>query len=95
MSNTLDDMHDTLERGRESYSPHILTLLEHRIDACRTILRELKESLSSVSLDLAPVHERLISIFRSISAASTGPRVSDPKTQTFISAIDVDLVPTL
>ena len=79
MSHTLNDMHDTLERGKESYSPHMLTLLEHRIDACRTILRELKASLANMSSDLVPVHERLISIFRSISAASTATRVSDPE----------------
>lgn len=83
IGHTLDNMQDTLERGGETYSPHVLTLLEHRIDACRTILRELKASLSNMSPGLVPVHERLISIFRSISAASTGQTVSDPKIQMF------------
>lgn len=87
---TLDDMQETLERGGNTYSPHILTLLEHRIDACRTILDELKASISNLSPDLAPIHERLISIFRSISAASTAPKVSDPHIEKYsMSKINV------
>ena len=72
---TLDSMQETLKRGSESYSPHLLTLLEHRLDTCRMILSELKVSLVGLSPELAPVHERLVSILRSISAANTRQKV--------------------
>lgn len=69
-------MQDTLQRGKETYSPHLLTLLENRLDTCRDILIELQASLAGLSPALTPVHERLVSILRSISAANTRQKVS-------------------
>lgn len=74
-THTLDSMQDTLNRGKESYSPHLLTLLENRLNTCRIILGELLDSLAGLSPELAPVHERLVSILRSISAANTRQKV--------------------
>ncbi|MCJ1269001.1 hypothetical protein MMC22_008889 [Lobaria immixta] len=70
-THTLDSMQETLRRGEESYSPHLLILLENRLDTCRMILADLKASLADLSPELTPVHERLVSILRSISAANT------------------------
>ncbi|KAL9073188.1 MAG: hypothetical protein Q9161_003020 [Pseudevernia consocians] len=70
-SHTLDKMQDTLQRGKETHSPHLLTLLDNRLNTCRNILAELQASLADLSPALAPVHERLVSILRSISAANT------------------------
>lgn len=72
---TLDSMQETLRRGEENYSPHLLTLLENRMNTCRMILSDLKASLADLSPELTPVHERLVSILRSISAANTRQKV--------------------
>lgn len=68
-------MQDTLQRGKETYSPHLLTLLENRLNTCRNILAELQATLADLSPALTPVHERLVSILRSISAANTRQKV--------------------
>lgn len=74
-SHTLDKMQDTVKRGKETYSQALLTLLENRIETCRSILAELQASLADLSPVLTPVHERLVSILRSISAANTRSKV--------------------
>ena len=68
-------MQETVAKGKETYSPHLLTLLEHRTDTCRNILAELQGSFANLSPELTPVHERLVSILRSISAANTRSKV--------------------
>ena len=68
-------MQDTLQRGKETYSPHLLKLLDNRLNTCRNILAELQTSLADLSPALTPVHERLVSILRSISAANTRQKV--------------------
>ena len=69
---TVEQMHDIVQRGKENdYSPQLLTLLEGRLDACRNQLSHLHEHLSNLSLELAPTHEKLISILRSVAAANT------------------------
>ncbi|KAL9042187.1 MAG: hypothetical protein Q9180_000767 [Flavoplaca navasiana] len=67
----LDSMQETLKRGEESYSPHLLKLLRHRLDTCRQLLSDLQSSLADLSPELTPTYERLVSILRSISAANT------------------------
>jgi hypothetical protein len=74
-SHTLDKMQDAVARGKETYSQALLTLLENRIESCRTILAELQASLADLSPALTPVHEQLVSILRSISAANTRSKV--------------------
>ncbi|KAI4202185.1 MAG: hypothetical protein LQ350_002700 [Teloschistes chrysophthalmus] len=76
VSQALDSMQETLRRGSDSHSPHLLKLLGNRLDTCRSILGELKSSLGDLSMELTPVYERLVSILRSISAANTRQKVS-------------------
>ena len=68
-------MGQTLHRGTDTYSPHMIAILETRLDACHKTLAELKASLVSLSPELTPVHEKLVSILRSISAANTRSKV--------------------
>ena len=82
ISQTLDRMQLTLERGRETYSPHLMTLLEHRLDTCRKILTELQATLAHLSPALHPVYERLVSILRSIAAANSRQKVIVATTHT-------------
>ena len=71
----LNDMQETLKRGKQTHSPHLLTLLENRIKTCRSILAELQLTVSDLSPELTPTHEKLVSILRSISAANTRSKV--------------------
>ena len=74
-SHALDSMQETLKRGEESHSPHLLKLLRHRLDTCRQLLSDLQSSLADLSPELTPTYERLVSILRSISAANTRQKV--------------------
>ena len=71
----LDDMQESLQRGKDKHSPHLLTLLSNRLTTCRGILEQLQISLAGLSPELTPTHERLVSILRSISAANTRTKV--------------------
>ncbi|MCJ1298610.1 hypothetical protein MMC08_001400 [Hypocenomyce scalaris] len=83
ISHTFDSMRETLQRGKETYSPHLLTLLQNRLDSCRNLLSELQEPLASLSPTLTPVHEKLVSILRSISAANTRQKFPVAEVQGF------------
>ncbi|KAL8957284.1 MAG: hypothetical protein Q9193_005401 [Seirophora villosa] len=75
LSQKLASMQETLKRGKASHSPHLLKLLENRLDTCRHLLSELQSSLADLSPQLIPVYERLVSILRSVSAANTRQKV--------------------
>ncbi|MCJ1340111.1 hypothetical protein MMC09_005405 [Bachmanniomyces sp. S44760] len=77
LNHTFDDMRETVTRGKNTYSPHLVTLLENRLTSCQKIVDELQATLATLSPDLTPIHQRLISILRSISAANT--RMKFPK----------------
>ncbi|KAF2840713.1 hypothetical protein M501DRAFT_971006 [Patellaria atrata CBS 101060] len=67
----------TLQKYRECitrcdhYSPHLLTLLETRIEVCQNILSELQQKISSMTSELSPTYEKLVSILRCLSACNT------------------------
>ena len=73
-------MRETLQRGKDSYSPHLLTLLENRLDTCHLILEELYRRLKDLSPELVPTHEKLVSILRSMAACNTRNTVREPTT---------------
>ncbi|CAF9931876.1 MAG: hypothetical protein HETSPECPRED_008206 [Heterodermia speciosa] len=79
----LDDMQETLQRGKETHSPHLLTLLANQLTTCRGILEQLRISLAGLSPELTPTHERLVSILRSISAANTRTKFPASEVQGF------------
>ncbi|KAL8879593.1 MAG: hypothetical protein Q9198_002831, partial [Flavoplaca austrocitrina] len=82
-SHALDSMQETLKRGEESHSPHLLKLLRHRLDTCRQLLSDLQSSLADLSPELTPTYERLVSILRSISAANTRQKFPKGEIQGF------------
>lgn len=71
----LGDCRRYLERGKDSYSPHLLTLLESRIRLSETILEELELNLSQLTEDLRPKYDKLVSILRSLSACNIRSKV--------------------
>ncbi|OJJ89596.1 uncharacterized protein ASPGLDRAFT_266840 [Aspergillus glaucus CBS 516.65] len=76
ITKTLADMRQTLERGRQTYSPALLKLLESRIQQCEWHLESLQKGLSILAPELAPTHETLVSILRSTSAVNTRSKFS-------------------
>jgi hypothetical protein len=82
----LDHITHTLENIREivkaaaaksTYSPKLLTLLTNRVNVCQASLDKLLSRLGRLKADLPKIHEKLISILRSISAANTRTKVRD------------------
>ncbi|MCJ1361534.1 hypothetical protein MMC16_000634 [Acarospora aff. strigata] len=71
INHTCDSMRETLERGKETYSPHLLTLLQNRLDKCQVTLSDLRKPLANLSSELTPLHEKLVSILRSMAAANS------------------------
>ena len=45
------------------------------MDVCRKLLTELQRSLADLSPNLTPVHEKLVSLLRSIAAANSRAKV--------------------
>ena len=75
ISNNLTKWRGTIERGRDTHAPHMLTLLEARIDVCEATLHELQESLSRLDPPMWNTYEKLVSILRSLSACNTRSKV--------------------
>lgn len=69
----LSEYRQSIQRGKEAgcYDPHLLTLLEARLDVCDAVLAELKAILSHLTPDLAPTYEKLVSILRTLSSDNT------------------------
>lgn len=68
-----------LDRGKESYSPHLLTLLEARIQVCEETLARLELAQSHLTPDLTPKYEKLVSILRSLCGCNTRSKVREHK----------------
>ncbi|KAJ5852019.1 uncharacterized protein N7529_011404 [Penicillium soppii] len=76
ITKTLESTHETLERGRNTYSPALLTLLENRLEQCEISLKKLQKGLAALAPPLAQTHETLVSILRSTSAVNTRSKFS-------------------
>ena len=69
------DYRDLVSRGTDRYSPHLLTLLEARIDICQKLVAEMQEMLGRIEPDLRPTYEKLVSILRSLSGCNVKSKV--------------------
>jgi hypothetical protein len=58
-----------------TYSPKLITLLSNRIEVCQALLSNLQNRLDRLGGELPTIHEKLISILRSISLANTRSKV--------------------
>lgn len=73
----LDHITHTLGKLREitkkesDHSPKLVTLVSNRIDVCQHTLDELIARLGRLHGDMPKIHEKLISILRSLSLANT------------------------
>ncbi|GIK02560.1 hypothetical protein Aspvir_006616 [Aspergillus viridinutans] len=76
ITKTLTNMKETVERGRDAYSPALMTLLESRLEQCQLKLDKLRSGLEAMNPELAPTHETLVSVLRSTAAANTRSKFS-------------------
>ncbi|CRG85330.1 UPF0662 protein [Talaromyces islandicus] len=76
ISKTLGSMREAIERGKDIHSPHLLTLLESRLQQCHISLDTLYKGLKPLASELVPLHETLVSILRSTSAVNTRSKFS-------------------
>ena len=92
----LDHVTHTLERLRgivknaeadSSYSPKLVTHLSNRLSVCQGLLDQLLGRLGRLTHDLPAIHEKLISILRSISLANTRAKVGSKLLETTLEVL--------
>ncbi|KAL9052062.1 MAG: hypothetical protein Q9162_005633 [Coniocarpon cinnabarinum] len=79
----LTKIEESVELGRPHHHDVILTLLEARIATCRETLKELRQMLAPIPEDLMPLHEKLVSILRSLSGCNTRSKFPTHEVQDF------------
>jgi hypothetical protein len=72
----IEEWESSIHRTKDNHSPHLITLLEARIDVCKTTLKELRSHLSRLDPQMLETYQKLVSILRSLSACNTRSRVS-------------------
>jgi hypothetical protein len=75
VSGTIQNLRQNVRNAEASYSPILLTLLSNRLDVCQSLLSNLLLRLGRLEDGLPEIHEKLISILRSISLANTRSKV--------------------
>lgn len=76
ISQHIEQWQASVTQGEDAHSPHLLTLLNARIDVCRERLHELQTSLSKLDPEMMGTYEKLVSILRSLSYCNTRTKVS-------------------
>ena len=78
----LDSMYKTLDRlggivykSGPNNSPYLSELLGKRVELCKSRIEELQKRLDRLAEPLQEIHEKLISILRSMSLANTKAKV--------------------
>ena len=75
MASTLGELDQVLTSTSAAHSPYLVELLANRQELCKTSLAALRKELECLEEPLPAVHEKLISILRSMSLANTKPKV--------------------
>lgn len=75
MAHTLSTLEDILRNTNEKHSPYMVELLGNREKLCKQSLDNLRTELATLDGPLREVHEKLISILRSMSSANTKAKV--------------------
>lgn len=71
IEHNLDKVKRIVEKGRTQHNEQVVLLLDARIANCQATLAELQLTLSQLSPELTPIHEKLVSILRSLSGLNT------------------------
>jgi len=78
MAQTLEKLSDIVKNADAHHSPYLVELLQKRVELCQESIQNLQKKLDRLGDPLPAVHEKLISILRSMSLANTRSRVSIP-----------------
>ncbi|KAK3377712.1 hypothetical protein B0H63DRAFT_435935 [Podospora didyma] len=81
ISNTLSNLDSILKNPNSAHSPYMVELLSKRVELCKTSLANLKKKLGQWEEPLPTIHEKLISILRSMSLASTKAKFHESEVQ--------------
>lgn len=76
LQHTLDNMERSLDHGKETYSPYLLDRIRYRLKICQGLLQGLRDFLKTLSPEMVPTWEKLVSILRSIAALNTRSKFS-------------------
>ncbi|KAL2888882.1 UPF0662 protein [Ceratocystis lukuohia] len=77
ITHTLKKLTQYIENGRDSHDPIVLDLLLKRTGLCKEMLKSLQAKQEPLGEPLPAIHEKLISILRSISLANTRSKFSN------------------
>ncbi len=75
MSHTLGTLDGILKNANSQHSPYLVELLANREELCKASLVKLRQQLDKLPVPLRAIHEKLISILRSMSLANTKIKV--------------------
>lgn len=75
VAHTIENLSEIVSNSHGKYSPKLVTLLANRLDVCRELCSNLQQRLERLDPGLTEIHEKIISILRSISAANTKAKV--------------------
>ncbi|RDW60866.1 hypothetical protein BP6252_12249 [Coleophoma cylindrospora] len=81
ISQTIENLRRVVKDAKASYSPKLITLLSNRLDLCHISCQNLQSKLERLSPALRSIHEKLISILRSLSLANTKSKFSAVEVQ--------------
>ncbi|KAL2757969.1 hypothetical protein ACRALDRAFT_2098157 [Sodiomyces alcalophilus JCM 7366] len=76
ITETLNQLVRNVQNASTDTSPYLITLLTNRLETCKRALDSLCKRLDRLQEPLPQVHEKLISILRSISSTNTRPKFS-------------------
>jgi hypothetical protein len=75
MSHTLERLESIVKNSESKHSPYLVELLAKRVELCKESLANLQTKLDHLGEPLPAIHEKLISILRSMSLANTKAKV--------------------
>lgn len=76
MNKTLEQLSSSVNEADGRHSPYLIRLLSRRVERCQLSLENLQKKLDNLDDTLVKVHEKLISIIRSMALANTKAKVS-------------------
>lgn len=76
ITKNVEQWYASVQRGKDDHSEQLVKLLEARINVCKHILQDLRDTLSKMDPEMEETHEKLVSILRSLSACNTRSKVS-------------------
>lgn len=81
MNKTLERLEGMVSKSGHNSSPYLTELLGKRVELCKSRIADLQRRLDRLSEPLQEIHEKLISILRSMSLANTKAKFSSSEVQ--------------